>query len=411
MGDGMTATNGAALPRHSVRRGLDKAELRRRARIPLRIAPAVLFVLITIAVPIALFLYRAVDNSEIRDNLPATLTQLADWTATAKPEDRHYDALARDLRAIAGEPPLFQLARRLNYHQTGYRSAILKASEAVSMAAPGASPRALITAADPLWSQRDIWQVLHRESGAMTSFFLLNALDLEINDGAIRSTDSDRALYRAVFLRTVWMSLLIAGACAVLGYPVAYFLANSQSRFALWGMYAVLLPFWTSLLVRTLAWIVIFQKGGLASGILAISGFGATSLLYSRTAVIIGMVHVMLPFMILPIYAVMRGIPASYTRAAISLGASPLQAFFTVYLPQSVPGIGAGFLIVTILSLGFYLTPALLGSPNDQLISYFIAYFTNELVNWNMAAALSVWLLVIATILFVTIRGLTGQRS
>jgi putative spermidine/putrescine transport system permease protein len=239
----------------------------------------------------------------------------------------------------------------------------------------------------------------------------LNALDLELSDGAIRSTEADRALYRDVFLRTIWMSLLIAGACAVLGYPVAYFLANSQSRFALWGMYAVLLPFWTSLLVRTLAWIVIFQKGGLASGILAISGFGATSLLYSRTAVIIGMVHVMLPFMILPIYAVMRGIPSSYTRAAISLGASPLQAFFTVYLPQSVPGIGAGFLIVTILSLGFYLTPALLGSPNDQLISYFIAYFTNDLVNWNMAAALSVWLLVIAAILFVTIRGLTGQRS
>lgn len=404
MGNGVTAPGGAALPHLSSALSLHRPDIRRRAWIIARIAPAVLFVFITIALPIGLFLYRAMDNAEIRDNLPATLVQLSDWTSASMPEDRHYDALADDLREITAEPRLFQLARRLNYHQTGYRTAILKAAEAVSGPGGEASSRKLIVDADPVWGQKEIWQLLHRESGSMTSFFLLNALDIEIADGTIRSTDPDRALYREVFLRTIWMSLLIAGACAVLGYPVAYCLANSKSRFAIWGMYAVLLPFWTSLLVRTLAWIVIFQKGGLAASILQTFGLGASSLLYSRTAVIIGMVHVMLPFMILPIYAVMRGIPPSYSRAAMSLGASPLQAFFTVYLPQSLPGIGAGILIVTILSLGFYLTPALLGSPNDQLISYFIAYFTNELVNWNMAASLSLWLLVIAAAFFVIIR-------
>jgi putative spermidine/putrescine transport system permease protein len=205
------------------------------------------------------------------------------------------------------------------------------------------------------------------------------------------------------------MSLLIAAACAILGYPLAYFLANSQSRLAALAIYAVLLPFWTSLLVRTLAWIVIFQKGGVAATTGKLMGFGSTSLLYSRSAVIIGMIHVMLPFMILSIYAVMRGIPSSYTRAAISLGASPMRAFLSVYLPQSMPGIGAGVMIVTILSLGFYLTPALLGSPNDQLISYFIAYFTNELVNWNMAAALAIWLLVFAGCLWLVVRQVGGK--
>src|SRR4029077_8136771 len=124
---------------------------------------------------------------------------------------------------------------------------------------------------------------------------------------------------------------------------------NTGSRFSTWAMYAVLLPFWTSLLVRTLAWIVIFQKGGVASTTSKWIGFGATSLLYSRPAVITGMIHVMLPFMILSIYAVMLGIPSSYMRAAMSLGASPFQAFFSVYLPQSMPGIGAGVMIVTIL--------------------------------------------------------------
>jgi putative spermidine/putrescine transport system permease protein len=138
-------------------------------------------------------------------------------------------------------------------------------------------------------------------------------------------------------------------------------------------------------------------------------GFDAGSFLYTRPAVIIGMIHIMLPFMILPTYAVMRGISPTYMRAAMSLGAPPLKAFFTVYLPQSLPGVGAGVLIVIILSLGFYLTPALLGSPNDQLVSYFIAYFTNELVNWNMAAALSVWLLVLAATLFFLVRGLFGR--
>ena len=407
MGNGViTAESAAALPRFPFQ--LQRGEVRRRASILTRIAPAVLFVLITIALPIGLFLFRAVDNSEIRGNLPTTLAALSGWTSSSLPEDRHFDALAADLRKIAGEPRLFQLARRLNYHKTGYRSAVLKAAEAVA-AQPSAPARGTIIPADPLWGERDIWQVLHGESGTMTSFFLLAALDLEAADGAIRSADPERALYREVFIRTIWMSLLIAGVTVLLGYPVAYFLANSGSRFALWGMYAVLLPFWTSLLVRTLAWIVIFQKGGLASSLIAALGFGATSLLYSRTAVVIGMIHVMLPFMILPIYAVMRGISPSYMRAAVSLGASPLQAFFTVYLPQSLPGIGAGILIVTILSLGFYLTPALLGSPNDQLISYFIAYFTNELVNWNMAAALSLWLLLIAAALFVVIRWVFGK--
>jgi putative spermidine/putrescine transport system permease protein len=410
MGHGVAPAGGAALPRSPSPFALRRPGIHSRSRRLLLIAPAALFVLVTIALPILLFLYRAIDNAEIRDNLPGTLAQLSDWTSASSPEDRHFDALAEDLRRISEGPRLFQLARRLNYYQSGYRTAVLKAAEALSAADLAAPARTLIVAADPLWGQPDIWRVLHRDSGAMTSFFLLNALDLEIAHGAIKSTDPDRALYREVFIRTVWMSLLIAGACALLGYPVAYFLANSKSRFAVWGMYAVLLPFWTSLLVRTLAWIVIFQKGGLASGILRSLGLGATSLLYSRTAVTIGMIHVMLPFMILPIYAVMRGISPSFSRAAMSLGASPSQAFFTVYLPQSRAGVGAGVLIVTILSLGFYLTPVLLGSPNDQLISYFIAYFTNELVNWNMAAALSVWLLVIAGTLFVIVRWSFGDR-
>jgi putative spermidine/putrescine transport system permease protein len=389
-------------------RGLVGSRSRRNVAVLLRVLPAVLFVLLAIAIPIGLFLFRAIDNSEVHDNLPGTISALSDWQGLDPLKERHYEALANDLRALGDGPRLYQVARQLNYHMAGYRSAVLKASEAVRKNGTGAA-RTLIEGADPAWRDHAIWRVIAREAGALTPFFVLAALDLEIDEYGVRNADPGRALYREVFSRTVWMSLLIAAACVILGYPLAYFLANSQSRLAALAIYAVLLPFWTSLLVRTLAWIVIFQKGGVAATTGKLMGFGSTSLLYSRSAVIIGMIHVMLPFMILSIYAVMRGIPSSYTRAAISLGASPMRAFLSVYLPQSMPGIGAGVMIVTILSLGFYLTPALLGSPNDQLISYFIAYFTNELVNWNMAAALAIWLLVFAGCLWLVVRQVGGK--
>jgi putative spermidine/putrescine transport system permease protein len=376
---------------------------RRQIGVMLRVSPAILFVLLAIALPVGLFLYRAIDNSELHDNLPSTIAALSDWKSWDPLEDRHYEALASDLRALGDGPRLYQVARQLNYHKAGYRGAVLKASDSIRKGSTQGA-RTLIEGADPAWRDQAIWRVIARESGVLTPFFVLAALDLEIDENGIRNADRGRALYREVFSRTVWMSLLIAAVCALLGYPLAYFLANAQSRLATLAIYAVLLPFWTSLLVRTLAWIVIFQRGGVAASAAQIMGFGGSSLLYSRPAVLIGMIHVMLPFMILSIYAVMRGIPASYMRAAISLGASPMRAFFSVYLPQSMPGIGAGVMIVTILSLGFYLTPALLGSPNDQLISYFIAYFTNELVNWNMAAALAVWLLVFAACLWLVVR-------
>jgi putative spermidine/putrescine transport system permease protein len=409
MGDGIDEPSAMAdLPAMALRRARFGSRLRHEIGVLLRVSPAVLFVLFTIAVPIGLFLYRAIDNSELHDNLPKTITALSGWQSHEPLEDRHYEALANDLRALGDGPRLYQVARQLNYHKAGYRSAVLKASESVRNTSAGPA-RALIESADPAWQDHAIWQVIARESGVLTPFFLLTALDLERDESGIRDADPDRALYREVFVRTVWMSLLIAAACVVLGYPLAYFLANTRSRLASLAMYAVLLPFWTSLLVRTLAWIVIFQKGGVAASTSQILGLGTASLLYSRPAVIVGMIHVMLPFMILSIYAVMRGIPSSYTRAAISLGASPMRAFLSVYLPQSMPGIGAGVMIVTILSLGFYLTPALLGSPNDQLISYFIAYFTNELVNWNMAAALAIWLLVFAGCLWLIVRQAGGR--
>ena len=130
--------------------------------------------------------------------------------------------------------------------------------------------------------------------------------------------------------------------------------------------------------------------------------------MYNRFGVYVAMTHILLPFMVLPLYSVMRGIPPQYMRAAASLGARPLRAFLRVYLPQTVPGIGAGCLLVFILAIGYYITPALIGGINDQMVSYFVAFFTNQTVNWGMASALGTVLLIVTLLLFALYARLVG---
>jgi putative spermidine/putrescine transport system permease protein len=160
-------------------------------------------------------------------------------------------------------------------------------------------------------------------------------------------------------------------------------------------MILVLLPFWTSLLVRTTAWVVVLQTEGVLNDLLIFLRLidERVQLIFNRFGVIVAMTHILLPFMILPIFSVMKTISPSYVRAAQSLGATPFTAFWRVYFPQSVPGIGAGGILVFILALGYYITPALVGGPADQMISYFIADHTNRSLNWGLASAMGAILL------------------
>ena len=168
-------------------------------------------------------------------------------------------------------------------------------------------------------------------------------------------------------------------------------------------MILVLVPFWTSVLVRIAAWIVLLQNNGLINRLLMFIGATDTPvpLLFNRLGVIIAMVHILLPFLILPLYSVMKSVPPNYLRAAVSLGSTPLSAFFKVYVPQTYPGVAAGGLLVFITAIGYYVTPALLGGPSDQMLSYYVAQYTNVQVNWGMASALG-------SVLLVTTLGLYG---
>jgi len=173
----------------------------------------------------------------------------------------------------------------------------------------------------------------------------------------------------------------------------------------------VLVPFWTSLLVRTAAWVALLQKEGVVNDFLIWLGLieAPVQLIFNRIGVYIAMVHILLPFMILPLYAVMRGVPQEHMRAAASLGAKPVAAFLTVYLPQTVPGLAGGSMLVFIIALGFYLTPSLVGGGSDQMLSYLVAQYGMATANWGMAAALALLLLACVAALYPIYHHFAGR--
>lgn len=218
-----------------------------------------------------------------------------------------------------------------------------------------------------------------------------------------------------LFWRTLWVSAAVAGLCLLLGYPVAALLARLPLKTSNLLMMLVLLPFWTSLLVRTTSWIVLLQGNGVVNDLLVWLGIvgegGRLSLIFNVTGTLIAMTHVLLPFMILPLYSVMKAIPPSYVRAALSLGASPVTAFRRVYLPQTIPGVLAGTLLVFVLAVGYYITPALVGGQSGQLISNVIAYHMQQSLNWGLAAALGSILLVGVLLVYWLFNRLTGGQG
>ena len=245
--------------------------------------------------------------------------------------------------------------------------------------------------------------MLRQTSHAYTADYYLHAMDLTRDDNAavVRAAPDSR-LYLDVFARTMWVSLMVTLLSLAIGYPLAYWLSNLPAKTANLMMVLVLLPFWTSLLVRTTAWIVLLQKEGVVNSLLMAVGViqEPMALVFNRFGVVIAMTHILAPFMILPLVSVMRQIPPGYVRAARSLGASPITAFWRVYFPQSLAGISAGVLLVFILAIGYYITPALVGGAGDQMMSYFIADHLTRSLNWGLASALGGLLLASVMVLY-----------
>jgi len=374
------------------------------------VLPLFLFLLATFIVPIAAMLARAVVDSDVARILPRVSTELRRWDGRDLPPDAAFAAMVDDLRAAREAGTLASAATRLNYDVAGFRTLLVTSGRRVASDIVD-SPRQALLDVDPRWGERQTWAAIRRAGGAVTDFYLLAALDLRRDaDNAITTAPANEAVFRNVLGRTLWIAGIVTLACVILGYPVALFIARQPPQRAALLLFLVLLPFWTSLLVRTVAWVVLLQREGILNNLLMSLRIVHEPLrmIFNRFAVYVAMVHVLLPFMVLPLYAVMKGISPSYERAAASLGAPPFTAFRRVYLPQTLPGIAAGCLMVFIQALGYYITPALVGGADDQMISYFIAFYASRTVNWGMAAALSIMLLAATLALYAVYNRMIG---
>ena len=399
--------------RPSLKARLRRAERARKLRAFALVAPLLAFLLLTFVAPILDMLRLAVYDTELSHVWPHVTRVMGDWSDRDKlPPPPVFKALAVDIAASYHDRTLATAARRLNYALDNGRSLVF--GTARRLPKTSADWTDTFKYIDPQWVELKTWAAIDQASGPVTSYFLLAALDLKKTaNGSIVGVTADRAIYIDVLRRTFLVSFVVTVLCMILGFPVAYLLATQPPRRANILMILVLLPFWTSLLVRTAAWIVLLQEHGLVNDGLIWLGVidHPIRLIYNRIGVYVAMTHILLPFQILPLYSVMKGIKPTYMQAAISLGATPTESFIRVYLPMTLPGIGAGALLVFILALGYYITPALIGGAADQMISYFIAFYTSDTVNWGMASALGTVLLVATLVLYWVYDRLVGVTN
>ena len=384
---------------------LSRALRREKLRAFILIMPLLAFVLLTFAAPIVDMLLRSVDNSIVPQTLPRTVLALSDWDPKAEelPGEAAYAAIVEDLREAVANKTHTRLGTRLNYEQSGFSSLMRKSGRAVEKI-EGPDVKGQLIAADSAWGDPVIWQTLKLYSGTTTKGYFLSAADARQSIDGVEMLPEGERVYLMLFGRTLMMSLAITLLCALIGYPVAFLLAQLPMRTSNMLMILELLPFWTSLLVRTSAWKVLLQQQGVINDLLVWIGLLGDDtrlvMMNNATGTIIAMTHILLPFMILPLYSVMKTISPSYMRAARSLGANDWTAFWRVYFPQSVPGIGAGAVLVFILAIGYYITPELVGGTSGIFISNRIAYHISSSLNWGLAAALGALLLIAVLVLF-----------
>jgi putative spermidine/putrescine transport system permease protein len=389
---------------------LQRTERRRKLKAVGLVLPLFLFIVMAFVVPIGVMLFNAVHDNRLQTMLPETMKALANWDGKDLPDEGAYAALAQDLKQSWTRRDTAEIGKRLNYELPGARSQVMSSTRKIAKLTTGPYKQAMVDI-DPLWGQKATWFLLKRGASAYTAFYLLRSFDYQYNDdGQIAAAPAETAIFRNIFIRTLGISIGVTLATLLLGYPVAYLLATLPLRTSNLLMIMVLLPFWTSLLVRTTAWVVLLQEHGVINDFLmALHVISEPAqLIFNRVGTIVAMTHIQLPFTLLPIYSVMKTISPSHVRAARSLGAGPFYAFWRIYFPQTVPGIGAGCLLTFILSLGYYITPALVGGPADQMVSSFVAYYTNQELNWGMASALGAILLAATILLYFVYNKLVG---
>lgn len=374
------------------------------------IAPLAIFLVFFFVAPLFTMMKSAVSDPVASNALPTVSEALEGWDRSSTPSSEAQASLAADIRNISDDQLFGDLVRRLNSAKSGFRTLMTKTRNAVAD-----QTVTDLVSVDARWSDPAFWiAVQDAASASLTDRNLLAAVDLQRDaSGNIANAPEGTSANRTTLIRTLIMAGIVTICCIAVGLPFAMVAASTTGwkRQLLLG--AVLLPLWTSLLVRTAAWYIILQDNGLINLTLQTLGLtsGPVPLIFNRLGVVIAMTHVLLPFMVLPIFSVLIGIPKNLMPAAASLGASPIRAFLLVLLPLSLRGVVSGALLVFMSALGYYITPALIGGAQDQMISSVIAYYATGAANWGMAGALGIVLLAATMILYVVYLRLSSEEA
>lgn len=377
---------------------------RSKLRGALLVLPAMLFLITIFVVPIAQLLSRSVDDTLVNRALPRTFVAFESWDRQSLPAEAMFEAIFLDI--TTGEKyTVGKATTRMNYEKPGWRSLIKKSGRKFKKKIKGPPYRDAMIKIDKRWGDVTFWQTLGAMKDPQTLGYFLNAVDRQYDANKhVIMKEKERRVYVMLWWRTLLLSLIVTVGCLAMAYPVAHLLATLPLRYSNLLMICVLMPFWTSLLVRIVAWMVMLQNNGVVNSTLVWSGIlddeNRLSMMYNFTGTVIVMIQILLPFMILPIYSVMKTIPPSYMRAAQNLGAPPSLAFLKVYLPQTLPGVGAGVILVFIVAIGYYITPELVGGKDGQLIGNMIAYHMQKSLNWGLAAAMGTLLLSAILLLY-----------
>jgi len=394
---------------------LKKAEKKNKIKAFLLVAPLLLFLIITYIFPIGEMFTRSIDDKMITNMLPKTFKEMESWDGQELPPEEVFSAFYYDYKALVEKQEHGKLGQRLNKEKNGFNSTTKrlfrnikrkKIDESISI-------KEQIIKVHPNWNKVEYWQAIKRTAPPYTLAKYLKGMDMYYApDGSIVQVDEDRRIHRILWLRTLEIAFFVTLFCFLMGYPIAHLLATLPMKYSNLLMICVLLPFWTSLLVRTASWMILLQQQGVVNDFFVMIGLVADDnrpeMMYNKVGTYVAMTQILLPFMVLPLYSVMKTISPSLMRAGKSLGGTPFVAFWKVYFPLTIPGIGAGCLLVFILAIGYYITPALVGGASGTLISNQIAFHMKQTLDWSFASAMGLMLLTGVLVIYWIYNKLVG---
>ena len=379
-------------------KSLKKAERRNKIKAFLLVVPLLLFLVITYISPIGELLTRSVDDKMVTNMLPKTFKAMEKWDGQELPSEEVFASFLADYKILVEAKTQGKLGQRLNKEKNGFNSILKKLIRKMKTFEEGNYKEQIISV-HKRFEDVSYWRAIKRTAPPYTVAKYLKAVDMYTDEnGEIVRVEEGRRIYIKLWLRTLQVALFVTLFTFLMGYPIAHLLATIPMKYSNLLMICVLLPFWTSLLVRTASWMILLQQQGVVNDFFVMIGLvdddNRPEMMYNIVGTYVAMTQILLPFMVLPLYSVMKTVSPSLMRAGKSLGGTPFVSFWKIYFPLTTSGIGAGSLLVFILAVGYYITPALVGGASGTLISNSIAYHMKQTLDWSFASAMGLMLLV-----------------